>query len=268
MKKTTLQFLSILTLVLILIVSCKKGGYGGRHGPSSGATGPAGPSLTGNMNGFVTLYDITGAKILINLKNDSVILTNNSTNAILRTVTDSTGKYLFSNITTGTYNIQISRNGYGTLLLEDVQFAGGGNEYKNGALSMVPISTVTSLASVDTTINTVNNVKVRGVIPVSSGTSAVIIYISIPGTSSASSNVTNFSSYYVVNIAAGNTGFYLDIPTANLYDLGFSSGNTVYFSAYMIGASTSSSSYQDLGTGKSIFTAISAASVTSSVAVQ
>ena len=276
MKKTIIK-LSALSII-VLAVSCKKGDTG--PAGSTGATGSTGPNLSGNIQGFITLYDAAGSKMLSNLKGDSITLTNNSSNTTIKTVTDSTGKYVFSNISTGNYNLTISKPGFGTLLSQDMQFIGGGNDFKNAALSQIPTISVIALTAKDSTTNpTIKNgtdttvkaekyIALSGTVTATTGGSEVIVYVSNPGGISASNSLNNFSTYYTVAVKPGAVTFSILIPSANLYDLNFTSGNQVYFEAYVIGASTSSSSYVDLSTGKTIFTAINPTGVSANAPVQ
>ena len=274
MKKTIIK-LSALSVIL-LAVSCKKGDTG-----PAGSTGATGPNLSGNIQGFITLYDAAGTKILSNLSGDSITLVNNSNNAVLKTVTDNTGKYIFPTISTGNYNLTVSRPGFGTLLSQDMQFTGGGTDFKDAALSQIPTFSVTAFTAKDSTTaptiikNTTDTIvksekyiALSGTVTATPGGSEVIVYVSNPGGISASNSLSNFSTVYTVAIKPGAVTFSILIPSANLYDLGFTSGNTIYFEAYVIGASTGSSSYVDLSTGKTVYTAINPAGISANAALQ
>jgi len=273
MKKTILK-LSTLSIIL-MATSCKKGDTG--PAGTTGNTGATGPNLSGSMEGFVSLYDVSGAKVLGNLKGDTLMLTNNSNGSVAKTTTDSTGKYMFANLTTGNYNLTTTKAGYGTLLAQNIQFVGGGNTYKNGALSQIPTINVTSAQAVDTTMaattSTVTSspetfIKVRGTVPATASNSEVIVFVSNAGSTSANSSVSGFSTYYTVALTPGSMTFKINIPSADLHDLGFVTGNTVYFAAYMVGGNLNASSYSDLATGKAVFTALSSTPVITSALVQ
>jgi hypothetical protein len=274
MKKTIIK-LSALSIIL-LAVSCKKGDTG-----PAGSTGSTGPNLSGNIQGFITLYDAAGSKILSSLKGDSITLTSNSSSVVLKTVTDSTGKYVLPNITTGNYNLTVSRAGFGTVLSQDMQFTGGGTDFKNAALSQIPTISVSALTAkdsttaptiikntTDTTVQPEKYIALSGTLTPTAGGSEVIVYVSNPNGTSVSNTLANFSTYYTLAVKAGANTFSLLIPTANLYDLQFTSGNTVYFEAYVIGASTGSSSYVDVTTGKTVFTAINPTGMSAHAVVQ
>ncbi|HTA60944.1 MAG TPA: carboxypeptidase-like regulatory domain-containing protein [Bacteroidia bacterium] len=279
MKKVFIKISALSLTVMVLATSCKK-----TAGPAgaTGATGATGPNLTGNLQGVVSLYDVSGAKMLSTTlqAGDSLVLTNNSTGAVLKTVTNANGDYLFSNISTGTYSITVSKpsNGtmaFGNVITQGIQFSGGGNADRNFALSVVPTTSVNFIASTDTSFTSngagnvaQNYVKVRGGVPVSAGGTTVILFASIPGASTVSSAVGNYSAAYTTTIAAGVNKFTINIPTANLYDLGFTTGNTVNFAAYILGGNTAASSYVDWTTGETVYTALSSTPMNISASVQ
>jgi hypothetical protein len=282
MKKVFIKISAVSISLMILATACTKTGATGPTG-ATGANGSAGPVLTGNLQGVVTLYNIDGTKMLPTTSNptllagDSIYLTNNSTGAVMSTITNSvTGGYMFSNISTGTYSLTIKKSLYGTVQNQDVQFAGGGNIDKNYELSLVPTTTVTSLTGVDTTITPAggtpqNYVRVRGYVPVSTLLTTVIVYISLPQNTYVNSTPGNFSYYYTTTVAASSTKlFSINIPTQSLYDLGFASGgaSNVYFAAYIMGGNTSASEYVDLNSGLDVFTALSSAPATAAASVQ
>ena len=277
MKKTFFK-LTALSMAALFISSCTKTGPAGANG-ANGATGSSGPVLTGNMEGIVLLYDASGAKQLSPTlqAGDSVTITNSNTAVKLKTVTASNGSYTFNNLTTGTYSMTVSKPGYGTVLVQGVQFAGGGTANRDFELSVMPSNNVSSAQAVDTTVtsagagNTAENyIKVRGYVPVSNATTTVIIYTSIPGTSSVSNAIGNFSNYFTTTVNPGVSKFTLNIPTSTFYDLGFTNGgvSTAYFAVYILGGNTSASSYTDYTTGQTVFTAISSMPVNTSALVQ
>jgi len=273
--KKVFSRISVLSIVLLVAVSCTKTGPTG----PSGATGPAGPSLTGSTQGVVSLYDVSGAKQLSATleAGDSLILTNSSTNAVWKTVTNSTGAFAFNNLNTGTYNLTVSKPSYGKVMSQGIQILGGGSTDRNFSLSLIPTTTITAAVANDTTyINggvgtptvAVNYVKTRGYVPVSTSVTTVMVFVSMPGVSSTSSTVGNWSFNYTTTVAAGSNKFTISIPTSSLYDLGFVSGNTVYFAAYIVGGNTGASSYVDWTTGQTVYTALSSTPINMSAPVQ
>ncbi len=267
--------ISVLSIALVVATSCKKGDTG-----PAGVAGPAGPSLTGNTQGVVTLYDVGGSKQLSSTlqAGDSLILTNNSSGAVMKTVTSATGGFAFNNLSTGTYNVVVSKPGYGKVISQGVQILGGGTTDRNFALSVIPNTNVISAAASDTALvngtgNTAENyVRIRGYVPVSSSETTVIVFVSIPGTNSTSSAVGNWSANYTATILPGATKFTISIPTSSLYDLGFPGGspttNFAYFAAYIVGGNTNASSYIDWTTGQTVYNALSSTPVNVQAGVQ
>lgn len=275
MNKVCIKVSALVILAMLLATSCTKTGATGPAG-ASGPTGGTGPNLTGNLQGIVFLYAADGTKQLGTtlMAGDSITLTNNSDGTTLKTTTDANGAYTFTNVTTGTYSLTVSKPLYGTVWSQGVQFAGGGNASRNYALSQIPTTTVSTATAVDTSlVNGVgataeNYVTIRGYVPVSAGGTTVIVFVSVPANTSVNSTPGNFSTNYTVTVAPGVSKFRINIPTNSLYDLGFVSGNTVYFAAYIVGGNTSASAYTDLTTGQAVFTALSPAAVNASALVQ
>jgi hypothetical protein len=265
MKKVFIKTVVLLVIVLIIIVSSCKKSYSGHynHTPATGATGPAGPSLTGNLEGVLFLYDDGGNKILsaTALTCDTIMLINNSSGAVLTTTTSSTGSYTFTGISTGTYSMTAMKHGYGTVNAYGIQFAGGGNDYKNFSLAQIPTNSVTTISVSTSTAGII----VTGTAPANVGlgslaTSDIIVYVSLPNNTSVSSVPSNYSVYSTCAINSSNTTFNCSFTTTNLNQLGFTSGNTVYFAAYVVGLN--GSSYTDPATGLTVFTALSSTPVT------
>lgn len=256
-------FLITTVAIAIGIASCKK--QAGQDGPQ-GSQGPSGPTLTGNLKGFINHYDFSGSKITTNLLGDSVSIDGTSQVSI----TDAAGGFSFSNLVTGVYNLTIKRTGYGFSKMQSVQFTGGGDTYRNGNISKLPGTNLTTFSAIDTVSFGVNVVRLRGTVPALATTQNLIMYVSLPGNSVVNSTSTNQSNFYVVaiNAGTGSLSFKKDIPTTDLYDLGFASGNTIYFAAYTLGGNTAASSYSDLTNNKTIFTALGTTPLYSNAPVQ
>jgi hypothetical protein len=124
--------------------SCKKP-KDGAMGPQ-GNQGPSGPSYTGNLVGHVDLFDVSGQKILTNLAGDSVSMDGTTNVAI----TDANGMYTFQNINTGNYNLTITRSSFGKTKIQNIQFLGIGDNYKDTKISKVPTINVSSVVATDT----------------------------------------------------------------------------------------------------------------------
>lgn len=240
-------------LSLFFVEGCKK---------ETGPQGPAGPALTGTLYGFVTLEDQYGAKVLSGLNATTVTLTIPSTSAATTATTDSTGKFTFSNVSTGQYQLSFSNTGYGSIINSPLGFLGGGNIDHDVKLSAIPNFTIPAInvsdsAGVVTVTGTFSNTPVR----------KQTIAVFVGSSSSVSSAPANYLSFYSVIANNNLTTFTVKIQVSDLNDLGFTSGATVYLAAY--GAATnfaSTSEYEDLqNTGRLNFSSLSATAATGSV---
>ncbi len=250
--KAKILFINAVALIIGLS-SCKK-----EAGPTgaTGSQGPSGPVLTGNLKGYINHYDLSGAKIATGLLGDSVSIDGTTTVS----VTDATGMFTFNGLTTGVYNLTVKRAGYGINKIQSVQFTGGGDTYRNANISKMPTTNVSTFMAYDTTITVssipINYVRVRGTIPAVPYVQSIIVFVGNPGSTTCNSSSAYQSSFYVINIGANATTYSRNIPTSDLYDLGYVSGNTVYGAAYTIGGNTNASSYSDLTNNRTIFTAL------------
>ena len=217
--------------------------------------------LTGNLFGFVTLYDQYGARIYSNTNTSTLTLTTPSA-ANLTTSTDSTGKYIFNNLVGGQYNLSITSTGYGSITNSQFGFLGGGNIDHDVKLSAIPNFYDSILAA---PVDTLNNIVLQGTF---SGTDTrkrtfVVFVGSSPTVSSAPAN---YKIYYSGTANNNFTTFTLKIPVSDLLDAGFANGSTVYFAVYGAAASFSSTSdVEDYNTGRLQFTALSPAAATTSI---
>ena len=239
---------NIFTITIILAVfamsSCSKTG-------PAGPQGPAGPLATGTLTGYVSTFDQYGFKVMGDLGGVTVHISDSTADS---TVTDASGKYTFSNLKTGIYNMTYSKPGYATMPAQDLSFLGGGTIIRNASISRYPSFSIFNLIAIDTTIATDPGVLVRGIDTADQVARTFIVFGSASNTVSSAPG-----SYAYVNtgtIKAGSGGWNLFIPSQDLHDNGLTSGTTAYFVAYPI--ATGSSTYIDLGTGKTVYTAISA----------
>ncbi|MFI5201706.1 MAG: carboxypeptidase regulatory-like domain-containing protein, partial [Candidatus Kapaibacterium sp.] len=97
----------------------------------TGNTGPAGPSLSGSMTGFVALYQSDGSRAP-----DQSGVTVSIQSTSLSTTTDSTGKWTISDLNTGTYTVTYTKQGYGMSEQQGLQFVGGGGTDYIGNITM------------------------------------------------------------------------------------------------------------------------------------
>ncbi len=259
--KTKLKLISAIAVAVIL-VSCKKPDAG-PEGPA-GAQGPGGPVLSGNLKGFISHYDLSGAKMTTNLAGDTVSIDGGGQIS----ATDASGMFSFAGLTTGVYNLTVKRAGYGSTKIQSAQFTGGGDTYRNANISKTPVTNVTTFMAYDTTINTINYIRLRGSLPTALYAQSVIVYVGIPGIATVNSSSANQISYYTLNIGANSGSFSKNIPTADFYDLGYVATNSAYFAAYTIGGNINASSYADLTNNKTIFTALGSTAALANAPVQ
>lgn len=234
MKKT----LSALLAILMALTACKK-----KEGPQ-GPQGPAGPSLSGNLVGYVDVYDSYGTL----LKSDSVIVsvTGHSNSAM----TDTSGKFVISNLSTGVYEINFSRTNFQSTKIPSLNFVGGGTQYITNRISITqaPAFTLSSLGfsnvfgTISYTVTASNSdPKTR---------KSIIFFSKNP-------NVSNLPSTYIgnmiANIGANSSTSIGTISSSNLSQMGINSGEVVYAIAYPISNANNASVYFDTNTGRAFY---------------
>jgi hypothetical protein len=206
--------------------------------------------LTGNIYGYVTLYDQYGAKILTGQSGTTV------TSGTTAVTTDSAGKYVFSNMKEGEYNFSFSRPGFGSINSNYFQFVGGGDLDHDVKLSAIPAFYDSVLAISDTAGYLVLSGTLSG-----TDTRRRTVAVFIGATSGASSDPANYLiTYNTLTNSNPNSinNFTLKIPNSDLTDAGFVSGATVYVAVYGAAAEfASSSASEDLAhTGRLYYTAL------------
>ncbi len=255
MKK--LQLFGLLALITISFSNCKKTADAGPAG-ATGAQGAPGPALMGNIKGFITTWDQYGARILANQAGDTVRIDGTNRWAI----TDSTGLYTLPGVITGTYNITVTKPGFGLNRLQYIQFVGGGDTYRDARISQPSTSNVTALA--DSSGAVTNNITVYGTIPADSHVRSFIVYVG--NSASVSPNPTTYLIFNTKNVNANATKLSFTIPKSDLNDAGFVTGQTVYYAVFGINSGfNNASSFEDFTTGRTVFTAISNTPATTSM---
>ena len=247
-NKFSLLLASIAVILIVWIGGCAKDGATGPAGPT-GPTGTTGPALTGSLTGFVTTYDQYNYKVAADQGGVLLTIDNTTDSAI----TDATGKYTFSNLTTGIYTVTITKANYSTYKVIDIGVVGGGSTLRNIGISRPPYFGLVNVN--DTVENTVANgpgILVRGNDTADISARSYIIFASTAST--VSSTPANFIYYVGATIKAGATAFSQYVTSRELNDAGIASGTTVYMAVYPI--STGFLSYTDLATGRPFFTAI------------
>jgi len=250
MKKISQLTAVIFATLLFVATGCKK------------ETTTTTPVVTGNLFGFVTLEDQYGSKVLSGLGSTTVTL-NTPSGTVLTTSPDSTGKYTFNNIVQGQYTISFTNPGYGAMLNTDLGFLGEGNIDHDAKLSAIPNFTDSILYS---PTDSAGNVILQGIFS-GTDTRKRTVAVFVGNSPAVSALPANYLNYYTTTANNNLTTFTVKIPVADLTDLGFGSGSTVYFAAY--GAATNFASTSDAedytNTGRLMFTALSSNSSTASI---
>ena len=118
MKRTVQRLLgtpAAMSLVLLFFSICSSS-----CDKFKGDTGPAGPKLTGNLTGYVTLYDDYGRKLP-----DNSTVTITVENSDKATTSDISGKWTITELATGSYTLTFSKTGFGVYKRIGLGFTGG-----------------------------------------------------------------------------------------------------------------------------------------------
>lgn len=232
----------------LAFASCTKDGSTGPAGPA-GPTGPAGPSYVGAIDGHVTLFDQYGSRVLTGLQN--VTLSLNGTSVPV----DSTGYYRKGSVSTGTFYITASNSGYGSTRINSFQFL---SDTLNRDVRMSAIPNFSPSAFTVTPQTGADSLAIG--FPTDTRVRTCIIFLNKGAT--AGSTPDKYLLVYTRNIPANsNRPVPLVIPAQDLINAGFSSGQTVYATAYGY-VVNDASVYEDLTTGKGVYTAVSIAPMT------
>lgn len=230
-----------------LLVGCS--GKDGDPGPAGtpGTVGPAGPSgqnLTGNLFGFVNPVDEYGNALV----KSGVTVTLEGVTPAATATTNADGRYEFTGLRNGTYNLTFAKTGLGLIRRVGVGHVGGDQPTFLGT---------NTLSAVSTTV--IGNVSVSSV--TSTG-----ISISFPFTnnSAPSGSFLRFAVYAGaapgVNSTTGTLLFFLTssgsslnttISRSALNTAGFASGTPVYVVLY--GAPSSLIGYSDPTNGRVVY---------------
>jgi hypothetical protein len=141
-------------------------------------------------------------------------------------LTDSTGRYEFKNVGTGTYNLTYSKPDFGTMKKMGLQHIGGNAPTYITSLGLYRNST-SIITGLDASIST-GLVHVAGTVTSSQRISYPIVRIFFGKNSTVTSRSYDFS--YVTIATAGKFGFSVDSLALQLAS--FVSGNTLYMTAY------------------------------------
>ncbi len=205
----------------------------------NGCEGPAGPNLKGDIIGYAVLIDNNDNYLK---DNSEIIVSIDGT--FISTITSSDGRFVLSNVNTGTYSISFSKAGYGTMKIVSYPFVGGGQAYLDHVyLCQIPTYTVTDLSAAISSSGITVSGKINGA---SSIYRRAALFFST--STNVSSNPQNYSSYFPIYMYNSDSAF-----TQNLYNIftsnNFHSGQTIYLIAY----AGPDIQYLDLASGKTIF---------------
>jgi hypothetical protein len=238
MKTFTKLFLST-AVVSALLGGCK------------GKDGEPGPSLTGNIVGFVNPYDEVGNPI----SKAGVAVSLDGTTPLATATTDANGRYEFQGIRNGTYNATFSRTDISTFRRISLGHIGGDQPTYLGTSSLTqPASTrasnltVTSYPSsgyVSLQCTLANTVMPSG----SLNRYAVYVGTTTPVTPANGVLYTISSTSFSTATAS--------LSKSSLNSLGFASNTAVYTAVY--GIAYNYSSYADPATGRFQYSGLSTA---------
>ncbi|MGZ3903656.1 MAG: hypothetical protein ACXVC6_08175 [Bacteroidia bacterium] len=240
-------------MAFVLAVSgCKKNSN--TAGPA-GATGPSGPSLSGTLEGYVDLFDEYGT-LLSPL--DGVHITVAGKSHI--DSTNAAGKYSIS-LTTGTYEIDLSKTGFGAMVIPSINFVGGGVQYVNTHIPLTQPASY-SLSSITSATVAGGNVTFT-VTPSNTDTKNRRVACFYSTNSAVSNDPATYSGVFFVNITAGNTSGIgtLQASAVNGVGIGSGSGTLVHVAAYPVAVNNNASAYSDIATGRNIYNNLNTASV-------
>ena len=242
MKKFCWAFFSIFAAG-VLLFGCK-----GSDGPT-GAQGPAGPVLHGNLYGRVYLENEDHSRVTY-ISGVSVTVEGTA----IAAVPDTNGNFVLKNVATGTWTVTAVKTGYGTSKQTNLQFVGGGDASMGNIWmeqmpsfdiqSLNPITTTTTTATISGTIT--NSVPYYRYVMVIFGKTSPVM-------SDPKSWTISYSGY----IASSSNSFTVGIDTFSLRNGGFNSRDTVHVTVYSTGGNFDSG-YYDVMTDNWVYTAIGA----------
>ncbi|HEX7414677.1 MAG TPA: hypothetical protein VF411_11590 [Bacteroidia bacterium] len=268
MKKVFSKVSALAITTMVLATSCTKTGATGPAG-AAGGTGSTGPALTGTVVGYVDLFDQYGELLPASAAGEVYLTSPNlAANWKDSTYVSSGGANTYSTtLTTGTYqfNVSTKTGGFGNLLINSMNFVGGGTQYNTAhiQLAQVPTFSVTGL-SVGTSTSTFNP-AVTTTVTIAGGDIAksrkAIIFFGSANT--VSSNPGTYLGFTTVTINPNSYTVSANIScTSVLFPAGADSSATIYLNAYPISYNTAASAYPDVNTGKTIFNSIGVSTVT------
>ncbi len=236
---TVLAFL--FTTFCILQFGCK-----GNDGPV-GPQGPPGQSLTGDMSGFVYLYDYNLRRLT---DHSGVLIQLEGTQ--LQAITGTNGKWTLANVPAGTYTISFSKSGYGTEKVISYPFVGGGRTYLGEqSLQQVPLYYVANLTSISSGGSVSVSGNFVGTLPQSPFNRSAVLFLG--RTSSVSSAPATYSGVTTANAYFDSLSFRTELDSSSFRYWGFQAGSTAYIAAY---GGYTWGGYPDTATGRYYYTGL------------
>jgi hypothetical protein len=233
---------------LSMLFSCAK------EGPT-GPTGPPGPYYTGNLTGFVSLYDKYGSQVLSGYGRTLVYLTGPNYGPAIPNNRDTIkGQYTFTAIKTGTYTLSISDSSinavYAATKIQDINFVSG-TFYQDVKMSAIPNQFIAGFASAKSAVSAFDSLAIY-VTPEARDRNCIVFVGSNNG---INSGITSYLLHYVVPIPANSPGAILLIPGQDLANAGLVSGKMAYYAAYSY-VVNDASVYEDISYGKNVYNAV------------
>jgi hypothetical protein len=255
MTKRILTFTAL--AVVMFLAACKKTGPMGDAG-ATGANGVAGPKLKGNVVGFVTLFDEFGTRLA---DNAGFKITVASSNPEKSATTDADGKYLLTDVETGTYNLDFTKVGFGLFKRMSVVHIGGTAPTSLGnnnlwQTAQTIVTNLTAVAGVGDTV--IISAKATPVQPTGSSTSLQRRVRFFFGRTNTVTYLTYAATFNQILIPSGGDGsFTLKLRRSNFQV--FNAGETCHIIGY--GLSPLENFYTDVNTNVGIYSGVNVAGV-------
>jgi hypothetical protein len=208
----------VLVVFSFILIGCK-----GEQGPP----GPAGPTLSGNIQGYVRLYNEHGIPVS-NRSGVSVSLEGTAYNS----TSDSTGKWVLINVPAGIYTAVLRKVGYFDARMEGFQFVGGGT-LSTWPLDMADVPTFTVPSIMASTSVPSQTITVSGTVSSPSPSQrAVLIFYG--RTASVSYAEGSYSFAEEAAAYSNSTGFIRisSMDSTQRATYGFFTGQHIYIRAY------------------------------------
>jgi hypothetical protein len=215
-------------------------------------------NLKSTLKGHISPYDVHGAR---EEQKDNILVFLDGSEPELTALTDTAGNYEINNIPTGTYNLVISKEGYGENQYQGLQLVGGSDPVRfNSSIYKKPDVLVNNL-SLDVISGT--EIYVEGDVDLGNTQDVQTYRIEyfIHNESNPSKNnyeMTQSDAFFI----ADGTHFRTRLQTSNIL---FSSGKKIFVIAYSF--NPSDWGYYDLLSGSRVITSLGAGSNVASTTI-